>query len=258
MRLEAYGTGELATDREYLGELLIRALGRELDLPEVSSSGGRVRVTASQRAAMSAEIGACQLCRGNNRVCGDYYDSFTDPSGALYIVLSDGMGSGSRARIDSALACSMACRLIKAGISLPAALEMVNTSLMVKSADESFATLDICRLDLNSGECVIYKAGAAASYIKNADRLLRASVASAPAGTGGKVTLPAQKFHVSPGDLVIMTTDGAALNEEWLSRELSREFRTPQEMSEFIARSARSSENGREDDISIITVRIAR
>ncbi|CCY20532.1 putative stage II sporulation protein E [Eubacterium sp. CAG:786] len=55
-----------------------------------------------------------------------------------------------------------------------------------------------------------------------------------------------------------MTTDGAALNEEWLSRELSREFRTPQEMSEFIARSARSSENGREDDISIITVRIAR
>ena len=259
MRLEAYGTGELSTEREYLGELLIRALGRELDLPEVSSSGGRVRVTASQRAAMSAEVGAFQLCRGKNRVCGDCYDSFTDPTGALYIVLSDGMGTGSRARIDSALACSMASRLIKGGISLPAALEMVNTSLMVKSSDESFATLDICRLDLNSGECVIYKAGAAASYIKSADRLLRASVSSAPAGTGGRVTVPAQKFRVAPGDMVVMATDGAVLDEDWLSRELSRgDLRTPQELAEFLARSARSADSGRVDDISVITVAVGK
>ncbi|MDY4587536.1 MAG: SpoIIE family protein phosphatase [Oscillospiraceae bacterium] len=259
MRLEAYGTGELTTEREYLGELLIRALGRELDLPEVSTSGGRVRVTAVQRAAMSAEIGACQLCRGKNRVCGDCFDSFTDPTGALYVVLSDGMGSGSRARIDSAMACSMASRLIKGGISLPAALEMVNTSLMVKSSDESYATLDICRLDLNSGECVIYKAGAAASYIKCSDRLLRACMSSSPAGTGGRLTVPAQKFRVSPGDMIIMTTDGAALDEEWLSRELSREERrTPQELSEYLARTARTAENGREDDISIIAVCVGR
>lgn len=259
IRLEAYGTGELTTEREYLGELLIRALGRELDLPEVGSSGGRVRITASQRAELSAEIGACQLCRGKNRVCGDCYDSFSDPTGAFYVILSDGMGSGSRARIDSAMACSMASRLIKGGISLPAALEMVNTSLMVKSSDESYATLDICRLDLNSGECVIYKAGAAASYIKSADRLLRASVSSMPAGTGGRVTVPAQRFHVSAGDMIIMTTDGAALDEDWLSRELSRgDRRTPQELSEYIARTARGAENGREDDISIITVSVGK
>ena len=258
MRLEAYGTVELKPDREYLGELLIRALGRELDLPEVSVSGGRVRITASERAVLSAEIGACQLCRGKNRVCGDCYDSFTDPSGALYIILSDGMGSGSRARIDSALACSMASRLIKSGISLSAALETVNTSLMVKSSDESFATLDICRLDLNTGECVIYKAGAAATYIKCGDRLLRAALSSPPVGSGGRVTIPAQKFHVSAGDVMIMTTDGAALDEEWLSRELSKESSSPQELSERIAHAARNSENGREDDISIIAVTVGR
>lgn len=257
MRLEAYGGGELNADREYLGELLIRALGRELDLPEVSVCGGRVRVTAAQRAVFSAEIGSCQLCRGKNRVCGDCFDSFTDPSGALYMILSDGMGSGSRARIDSALACSMMSRLLKSGISLPAALETVNTSLMVKSADESYATLDICRIDLNTGECVIYKAGAAASYIRCSDRLVRASLSSPPAGSGGKVTVPAQKFLVSAGDMIIMTTDGAALDEEWLTRELSGHS-TPQELSERIAYAARTAENGREDDITIIAVSIGR
>lgn len=258
MRLEAYGTGELKSEREYLGELLIRALGRELDLPEVSGSGGRLRITAAERALMSAEIGACQLCRGKNRVCGDCFDSFTDPSGALYIILSDGMGSGSRARIDSALACSMASRLIKSGISLSAALETVNTSLLVKSSDESFSTLDICRLDLNTGECVIYKAGAAATYIKCADRMLRAVLSSPPIGSGGRVTVPAQKFHVSPGDMIIMTTDGAVLDEDWLSRELSHEHGTAQELSERIAHAARNSENGREDDISVVAVTVGR
>ena len=133
LRLEAYGSGSLNSDREYLGELLIRALGRELDLPEVSTSGGRVRVTASQRAAMSAEVGVCQLCRGKNRVCGDCCDSFTDPSGALYVVLSDGMGSGSRYLMSSATAHTAAimadCLRIFMGISFVLRFAKIGESL---------------------------------------------------------------------------------------------------------------------------------
>lgn len=257
IRLEAYGSGELRTEREYLGELLITALGRELELPEVSSSGGRVRVTTVERTRFSAEIGVYQLSKGKNRICGDCYDTFTDPQGMLYIILSDGMGSGSRARIDSALACSMTSRLLKSGISLGAALETVNTSLMVKSSDESFATLDICRIDLNTGECTVFKAGAATTYIKCNDRLIRVSLSSPPAGTGGKLTIPAQRFTVGNGDIIIMTTDGVAMDEEWLSHELSSTT-DPQKLSEKIARTARSAENGREDDISVIAVAVGQ
>lgn len=264
MSLEAYGDSEPRVDRSYLGELLIGVLGRELELPQISAGGPsdkslkkRWRLTAQERCALSAEIGAFQLSRGKNRVCGDCYDSFTDAQGALYIVLSDGMGSGSRARIDSAMACSVISRLLKGGFTLSAALETVNTVLMVKSADESFATLDICKIDLNTGECAVYKAGAATTYIKSDDKLLRASLSSPPAGTGGKLTVPAQKFTVSAGDKIIMTTDGAVLDEEWLSRELSGN--TPaKELSERIARAARAAENGREDDISVIAVTVGR
>lgn len=252
--IEAYGYGELRTEKEYLGELLINAVGRELELPEVSG-GERIRITATERTNLSAEIGVCQLCKGKNRVCGDCYDSFTDPRGLLYIILSDGMGNGSRARIDSALACSMLSKLIKSGISLGAALETVNTSLMVKSADESFATLDICRIDLNSGECMVFKAGAATTYIKSADRLVRASLSSPPAGMGGKLTVPAQKFIIGKGDIIIMTTDGAAIDEKWLSHELSGDYEV-QELSERIAHAARTTENGREDDISVIAIAV--
>lgn len=255
LRFEAYGTTEPRVTKEYLGTLLIKALGRDLELPEITGSSGRIRITTNERTALSAKIGAFQLPKGQNNVCGDCYDTFTDASGTLYVILSDGMGTGSRARVDSAMACSVLSKLLKGGISLPAALETVNNVLMIKSADESFATLDICRLDLNSGECAVYKAGAATTYIKSSDKLVRATLSSPPAGLGGKLTVPAQKFTVGAGDVIVMTTDGAVLDEQWLSRELSQRVE-PCELSERIAKAARSAENGRDDDISVIAVAV--
>ncbi len=257
MRLEAYCGGKLRTEASYLGELLISALGREMELPEVHCANDVVRITAVERCRFCAQVGAYQLCKGNNNSCGDYYESFMGSDGALYVLLSDGMGSGSRARIDSTLACTMLSKLIKSGIGLPSALEMVNSSMMVKSSDESFATLDICRIDLNTGDGVLYKAGAATTYIKRADKLIRATLSSPPAGMGGRLNVPAQRFKVDSGDVIIMTTDGVSVDEGWLSRELSVAD-SPKLLSERIARSARTAENGRDDDISVIAVSVSR
>ena len=257
IHIEAYGASEPKVERDYLGTLLGKALGRELELPEISGSGGRFRITTSEVQPLSAKIGSFQLPQGQNKVCGDCCESFTDAEGALYVVLSDGMGTGSRARVDSAIACSVLSKLIKAGIPLPSALETVNTTLLVKSADESFATMDICKINLDSGECAVYKAGAATTYIKSSNKLIRAALSSPPAGSGGRMSVPAQRFKVSAGDVIIMATDGAVIDEQWLSRELSREAE-PKELSERIAKAARAAENGARDDISVVAVAVAR
>lgn len=255
LRVEAYGATEPRVTREYLGTLLARAIGCELELPEIGGSNERFRIIASERTRLSAKVGAYQLAYGENRVCGDCYECFTAADGSLYVILSDGMGTGSRARVDSAMACSVLSKLLKSGVALSAALETVNTVLMIKSADESFATLDICKIDLNTGECAVYKAGASTTYIKSSDRLIRASLSSPPAGTGGKLTVPAQKFSVRKGDVIVMMTDGAAPDEHWLSRELSKPTE-PDALSERIARAARAAENGRGDDISVVAVTV--
>ena len=257
LKIEAYGATEPAVTRDYLGALLGRSLGQELDIPEISGGGGRYRITANEIRQLSAKIGIYQLAQGQNKVCGDCCESFTDASGILYVILSDGMGTGSRARIDSAVACTVLSKLIKGGIPLPAALETVNTTLLVKSSDESYATLDICKINLNSGECAIYKAGAATTYIKSSNRLIRAAISSQPAGTGGKMSLPAQKFRVTAGDIIIMTTDGAVIDEKWLAGELSKPSE-PKELSERIAKAARAAENGSRDDISVVAVSVVR
>ncbi len=252
LRFEAYGSTEPKYTYDYLGTLLSQTLGRELETPQLSGGGGRYRFTAAEKTLLTAKIGTYQIPRGTNRVCGDCYEYFTDAAGVLYVILSDGMGSGSRARVDSAMACSVLSKLIKCGVSMKTALETVNTVLMVKSADESFATLDICRIDLNSGEGAVYKAGAATTYIKSEDKLVRASLASAPAGSGGQLTVPAQKFTVGKGDVIIMMTDGVIPDEQWLSRELSQRVE-PNELSERIAKAARMDKL-KDDDISVIAL----
>ena len=71
------------------------------------------------------------------------------------------MGSGSRARVDSAFACGILVSMLKAGLDMDSVLEYINISLSIKSVDESFATLDICKINLYTGEAEILKAGGA-------------------------------------------------------------------------------------------------
>ena len=59
------------------------------------------------------------------------------------------------------------------------------------------------------------------------------------------------------GDVIVMMTDGAVPDEQWLSRELSKPSE-PDALSERIAKAARSSEHGRDDDISVVSVVVGR
>jgi len=266
--IEGYGSGQLTIDNGQLGDLIGSALQRQFDLPEViTTSENEFRFTMYERAVFGVEYGAYQLSKGNFKSCGDYYDSFVDGKGYAYIILSDGMGSGSRARIDSSFACGMLVKLLRAGIGLPSALEIINNSLLVKSSDESFATLDICRIDLYTGKTELYKAGAAASYIRCNKKIIKAEGKGLPVGIGYKATYERKSFTIGHSDLIIMASDGAELNEKWLEHELIVNNTTDlNETAKILADSARYSvgddgsrvAEGREDDISVIAVKLVK
>lgn len=57
------------------------------------------------------------------------------------------------------------CRLIQAGVGFDAALKMVNSALLVKSGEESLATIDVTQIDLYTGRADFYKAGAAPTFV---------------------------------------------------------------------------------------------
>ncbi|MCL2698431.1 MAG: SpoIIE family protein phosphatase [Oscillospiraceae bacterium] len=265
MTIEAYGKGRLNCTAEKLCDRISSVLRRQFDLPEIihnSGNNGEFLLTMFERAAFTIEYGVYQVSRGKERNCGDYFDSFIDKKGFAYIVLSDGMGSGGRARIDSAFACGMLIKLLRAGVDLNAAIEIINNSLLVKSADESFATLDVCRIDLFSGNVELFKAGSAPTYISHNKRIVKAYGKGLPVGINHRPVYERQSFTIGNSDLIIMASDGAELSERWIEHELSKSEWSRNDMNSFaetIATAAKySSDKEREDDISVIAVKLVR
>ena len=261
MRIEAYGRGRLEVTAEELCDSVINGLQREFDLPDIVYQGnGRVRITMFESALYTVEAECFQLSLTGEKSCGDYFESFSDGKGYSYYILSDGMGSGARARIDSAFACGMLLKLLRAGVDMEAAVEILNTSLLVKSTDESFATLDICRVDLYSGRVDLFKAGAAATYIKCGRRIVKAGGRGMPVGIDYLPKMERQSFTIGENDMVIMTSDGAELSESWLEHELEKESsRDMKALAGKIAETARLN-NGkdREDDISVAVIKLCK
>ena len=260
LSIEAYGSGRLEATEEELGDLMAETFQKEFDLPSVQNYGDRLRVTMFERATYTVRTAVSQFSKGKNASCGDYTDGFIDGKGCSYTILSDGMGSGSRAKIDSAFACSYMMRLLEAGVSLSAAAEMLNGALLVKSADESFATLDICKIDLYSGKVELFKAGGAPTYVKTGKNVIKLEGGGLPVGISFTPSKEINTFHINEGDLIIMTSDGAELNTKWLSQAVQKESAHDIDaLAETIASAAKfQCEKGREDDITVVVIRLQK
>lgn len=157
---------------------LSKELGATLALPAIRDIENGVELTFSEKPRFCFEIGSDQRPGSNDGDCGDCYDCVGLEDGRNVIILSDGMGTGRRAAVDSAMATDLFASLICSGLSCEVALRTVNTALIAKSEDESLATLDIASLDPYSGEISFFKAGAALLHkALRAHRDTRAAVA---------------------------------------------------------------------------------
>ena len=260
MTIEAYGDGKLNCTAEELGDFMIEVLQREFDLPCILEFNRKTRVTMYQRATYGVRTASCQLSRRKDGSNGDYVATYVDGKGKWYSVISDGMGSGARARIDSAFACGLLTKLLESGATVESAVEMLNSSLLVKSADESFATLDICQVDLYSGRTHIFKAGGADTFIRSGGKITKISGMGLPVGIGSTVSMDTRTFTAGEDDIIIMTSDGADLTEQWLEQAFEKDSgKDLDELVKTIAGAAKfNCEKGREDDISIVALQLKK
>lgn len=100
-------------------------------------------------------------------ISGDTAILFTDSAGNPYLVLSDGMGTGKNAAIESRMTTEMFRKFISGGVTGTAAIRMMNRLLLMKSPQETFATLDAAQFDLDFGALTMLKSGAAATLIRH-------------------------------------------------------------------------------------------
>ncbi len=195
-----------------------------------------------------------------NSVNGDTVTSFYDARGNYYLLLSDGMGRGRRAALDSMTTCTILKKLITAGFGWQTSLRLLNTSLAVKSADESTATADMVKLDLYEGKAEFIKAGAASSFLANGKTVSRIRSFTLPIGIVSGVNFDSRKVDVSPGDLILLTSDGVPEEKEQLvaRRILECKDEKAEKLAKAVCEEAAKGEEAEKDDITAAVLRIAK
>ena len=205
--------------------ILLRELGskcaKEFEVPTVTDGGNSLLLTLSEKAEYTVSFGVCQLPFQGNKLCGDAYEHFFDGRGRFIMVVSDGMGKGGRAAVDGTMATGLMTRLLKAGFDPDSALKIVNSAMLYKSTDESLATVDVTVLDLFSGISEFYKAGAPATIIRKNGKSRIAAGETIPAGIIKGVSFHHTQTTLSPGDIIVMMSDGALESgTDWIGVEL--------------------------------------
>ena len=126
----------------------------------------------------------------------------------LYVLLSDGMGTGPSAAAESRTVTAMAQSLAGACISPGNMLDIVNLAMNLRGSGEGGATLDMLCVNLADGKAVLLKAGASSTIVINENEISRYSGDSLPLGVVKDVKYHSSEFVLRSGDTVIMMTDG--------------------------------------------------
>ncbi|MBQ2705123.1 MAG: SpoIIE family protein phosphatase [Clostridia bacterium] len=231
------------------------ACGREFEPPSIYSSGRGTLITLAQKARLTADVGLASITSGDGKLCGDTASVFCDGRGHSIMMISDGMGTGGRAAVDSAMVTGLMERMIKAGFGYDSALKIVNSALLFKSANESLATLDICSVDLFTGRAEFFKAGACPTLVMRSGRAGIAECASFPAGILRQVAFDTAAVTLSKGDIAVIFSDGVnSEGTDWIVDELKKfdVGYSAQQLAESLADSARRRRtDNHEDDITV-------
>ena len=201
----------------------------------------------------------------DQQVSGDTYSVTRLKEGKMALMLSDGMGSGSGAASDSAMTVRFLERLLTAGFDVDVAVKTVNSLLMLRTTEETFATVDMAIIDMYTGETEFLKIGSAPSFIKRVREVTPIQSASLPIGILHHVEIEPVRVTLAGGDIIVMVSDGVAdVNhknagkENWIVNVLRRaDSVNPQDIADCLLKQAQSmAGEKRRDDMTVLVARM--
>lgn len=203
----------------------------------------RVSVSVSQFAAEEEEN-------------GDSFGEIRTSGGKTLFALSDGMGNGKNAQIESKSALRTLFRLFDSGMDRELVFENVNRILMHRSQNEMYATLDAVSFDLNSGTAELLKFGTPPSYLLRGTTLYTLCGEALPCGIVEEARPTVIPLEFSPNDVLFLCTDGItdALTDELESVLLCNASR--KDGAEKILNAARDT--GHRDDLSVMLLKVSK
>ncbi len=207
--------------------------------------------------------GVARAVKAGEEVSGDQFAFQRIPDGRMLLCLSDGMGSGPMAALESETAIELTEQLLGAGFSPERSVQLINSVLLMKNQEQMPTTLDVNVVDLYTGACRVVKLGAAATFRKRGSQVASIGAESLPVGIVGDIEVVQQETQLQDGDWLILVTDGVldalpGVDKEAAMKEviLRQASRNPRDFAERILKAVCAEQAAPKDDMTILVAGI--
>ncbi len=249
-------------------KVVSEAVGRKMVRENDSCCAGRngiclLKLVEAEDLKLTTAIS--RLPKSGSKVSGDSFSFMNNGNGKYTLALSDGMGSGHSAAVQSKATVDMLESFLESGFDKDMAINLINSVLVLGSEEDVTCTIDMSIVDLFSGEVEFVKIGAAPTFIRRESRVDIIRSVSLPAGILPGIDAELARRNVGSGDMIIMVTDGiidSMADEEAGDRQLLKyiqliESLNPQEVADSILTEASRCCGGKPcDDLTVLVAKI--
>ena len=231
----------------------------------IGSDKEKVLQTYVSEDKLKITVAISSKVKHDSEISGDSSLKLKLEDGKMLLALSDGMGSGREANKASSTSIKMIKDLIGAGFEKETAIKLINTSIAMKTQNETFASLDISIFDLFTGNLEVLKNCACPTYIKRGQEVKLIHAISLPTGILNNIDSVVFDTDIERGDIIVMCTDGIleankeAVNKEESFKKFLQEMKTEnvKKMAEIILQEAVDKDFGTpKDDMTVIVAKI--
>lgn len=256
--------------RKIVAPLLSDILGEPIAVMSerfAEQSGQPASVTFGSAKEFEVETGIAGAAKGGDLLSGDSFSAVELGNGKFAVAVSDGMGNGERARLESSTALDILQQLLQSGMDEKLAIKSVNSVLLLRSSDEVFATVDLALIDMYTAKTTFLKIGSTPSFIKRGSDVIPISVNNLPIGILHDIDVDLIRVQLYPGDTLIMMTDGIydapghAVNKELWMKRVIQELKAadPQQMAnELLDTVVRYHQGDIVDDMTVVIAQVKK
>lgn len=203
--------------------------------------------------------------KDGEKYSGDSFSFGKNRSGKYLTSISDGMGSGPEAGLESGVTIDLVEKFMESGFGETATINVVNSIMAMKfNEDEKFTTLDMNSIDLYTGDVSFLKVGGVVSFIKSGKNVEVIDDSGLPFGILESVDIKPVKRKLKNGDIVVTISDGILDvdksnlgNSNWLSEFLMKSSGNPEVLSRDILEMAKNISRGKIfDDMTVVVSKV--
>ncbi len=195
------------------------------------------------------------LAKNTNFISGDNYYIKRDYNESYIFALSDGMGNGHRAYLESANALSLLKRLLDYHFSIKTTLKLLEYIYEIKCDYDSYATLDVLFINTANMKLNLYKMGSTSTYIIHNNDIKVLENKALPL----KLDDLSSSYEIEyfKGDTILLISDGIS---DFITKDelkmISYELDSDIILEEIISIIRKKENNELKDDASLIVIKI--